>query len=112
MHLLKRETYFFYDVQKLHDLGHPFVIVTVLRAEKPTSTKVGAKAIITEDRNLFGWIGGAVPNQRSSAKQKKLYGTVHHGGTTSCCDQTACHGRIAGQTAKVWGGASVSWVWM
>ena len=39
----------FYDqIQKLPNTGNPFVIATVVRAEKPTSAKVGAKAIITD----------------------------------------------------------------
>ncbi|GAB4577931.1 MAG: hypothetical protein Fur0022_06630 [Anaerolineales bacterium] len=33
----------------LHPSGQPFVVATVVRAEKPTSVKPGAKAIITED---------------------------------------------------------------
>jgi xanthine dehydrogenase accessory factor len=49
-----------YDqVQSLRNTGDPFVIATVVRAEKPTSAKVGAKAIITEDGKLSGWIGGS-----------------------------------------------------
>jgi xanthine dehydrogenase accessory factor len=50
----------FYDkVQSLRNNGNPFVIATVVRAEKPTSAKVGAKAVITEDGSLSGWIGGS-----------------------------------------------------
>jgi len=50
----------FYDqIQTLRDTGNPFVIATVVRAEKPTSAKPGAKAIITEDGTLSGWIGGS-----------------------------------------------------
>ena len=48
----------FYDqVRTLRNTGNPFVIATVVRAEKPTSAKAGAKAIITEDGSLSGWIG-------------------------------------------------------
>jgi xanthine dehydrogenase accessory factor len=67
----------FYDkVQSLHNHGNPFVIATVVRAEKPTSAKVGAKAIITEDGTLSGWIGGscAEPTVRREAKQALLDG--------------------------------------
>ena len=50
----------FYDqVQTLRNTGNPFVIATVIRAEKPTSAKMGAKAIITKDGTLNGWIGGS-----------------------------------------------------
>jgi xanthine dehydrogenase accessory factor len=62
----------FYDqVQTLRNTGNPFVIATVVRAEKPTSAKVGAKALITEDGTLSGWIGGscAEPTVRREAKK-------------------------------------------
>jgi len=62
----------FYDkFQELRNTGNPFVIATVVRAEKPTSAKVGAKAIITEDSKLSGWIGGscAEPTVKREAKK-------------------------------------------
>ena len=62
----------FYDqFQTLRNAGNPFVIATVVRAEKPTSAKVGAKAIITEDSKLSGWIGGscAEPTVKREAKR-------------------------------------------
>ena len=62
----------FYDqVQTLRNNGNPFVIATVVRAEKPTSAKVGAKAIITEEGALTGWIGGscAEPTVKREAKK-------------------------------------------
>ena len=62
----------FYDkVQALRDTGNPFAIATVTRAEKPTSAKVGAKAIIIEDGTLSGWIGGscAEPTVKREAKK-------------------------------------------
>lgn len=62
----------FYDrVQTLRNTGNPFAVATVVRAEKPTSAKVGAKAIITEDGNLSGWIGGscAEPTVKREAKK-------------------------------------------
>ena len=37
----------------------PFVIATVVRAHAPTSAKAGAKAIITADGVLTGWVGGS-----------------------------------------------------
>ncbi len=43
----------------LSETGQPFVIATVVRAEKPTSAKAGAKAIITVDGALNGWVGGS-----------------------------------------------------
>ena len=38
--------------------GKPFAIATVVRAVAPTSAKPGAKAIITAEGELIGWIGG------------------------------------------------------
>jgi xanthine dehydrogenase accessory factor len=62
----------FYDkFQEQRNTGNPFAVATVVRAEKPTSAKVGAKAIITEDSKLDGWIGGscAEPTVRREAKK-------------------------------------------
>lgn len=35
-----------------------FALVTVLRAQAPTSAKAGDKALVTADGQIFGWIGG------------------------------------------------------
>jgi xanthine dehydrogenase accessory factor len=62
----------FYNQYKiLSERGDPFVVATVVRAEKPTSAKAGAKAIIAEDGNLSGWIGGscAEPTVKREAKK-------------------------------------------
>lgn len=45
--------------QSLTAADQPFVLATVVRAEKPTSAKAGAKAIITADGALDGWVGGS-----------------------------------------------------
>ena len=37
----------------------PFATAVVVRAERPTSAKPGAKAIVTPDGRLVGWIGGS-----------------------------------------------------
>lgn len=39
--------------------GQPFALAMVVRAEKPTSARPGAKAIITADGTLTGWVGGS-----------------------------------------------------
>ena len=45
---------------RLRQAGESFVIATVTRAEKPTSAKPGAKAIIiTAGGEWIGWIGGS-----------------------------------------------------
>lgn len=64
-------TNFYEQVQTLRNTGNPFVVATVVRAEKPTSAKVGAKAIIAEDGHLSGWIGGscAEPTVKREAKK-------------------------------------------
>ena len=47
------------EVHARRERGERFVLATVVRAEKPTSAKAGAKAIITEAGELIGWIGGS-----------------------------------------------------
>jgi xanthine dehydrogenase accessory factor len=44
---------------ELSSQGIAFALATVVRAEKPTSAKPGANAIITADGTLTGWIGGS-----------------------------------------------------
>lgn len=39
--------------------GEPFVLATVVRCERPTSAKPGARALIRQDGTLSGWIGGS-----------------------------------------------------
>lgn len=36
-----------------------FALATVVRCERPTSAKPGAKAIVREDGTVLGWVGGA-----------------------------------------------------
>jgi xanthine dehydrogenase accessory factor len=65
------QTDFYDEIHNLRAAGNPFVIATVVRAEKPTSAKAGAKAIITDDGALTGWIGGscAEPTVKREAKK-------------------------------------------
>ncbi|MPW20566.1 YHS domain-containing protein [Paraburkholderia sp. CNPSo 3157] len=44
--------------QQLIATGTPFAVVTVIRAAPPTSTQVGAQALVDGDGVLHGWIGG------------------------------------------------------
>ena len=44
---------------ELNRAGTAFALATVVRAEKPTSAKPGASAIITGDGTLTGWVGGS-----------------------------------------------------
>jgi len=44
---------------QLTQAGKPFVLATVVWCERPTSAKPGAQAIIQEDGQFTGWIGGS-----------------------------------------------------
>ena len=50
---------FYGDAADLIARREPFVTATVVRAERPTSAKPGAKAIVTREGTLHGWIGGS-----------------------------------------------------
>jgi len=39
--------------------GEAFALATVVRCERPTSAKPGAKALIRPDGSMTGWVGGA-----------------------------------------------------
>ena len=43
----------------LSEAGEPFVLATVVRCERPTSAKPGAKAVVRRDGTVVGWIGGS-----------------------------------------------------
>jgi xanthine dehydrogenase accessory factor len=55
----------------LRAAGKAFALVTVVRAEAPTSAKPGAKALVDADGNIEGWIGGgcAQPAVLKTVKQ-------------------------------------------
>jgi len=44
---------------RLSHEGEPFAMATVVRCERPTSAKPGAKALIRKDGTVLGWIGGS-----------------------------------------------------
>jgi len=50
---------FFGDAADLVTRREPFVTATIVRADRPTSAKPGAKAIVTAEGTLHGWIGGS-----------------------------------------------------
>jgi xanthine dehydrogenase accessory factor len=62
---------FYNEFQEMRQRGDPFVVATVVRAEKPTSAKAGAKALITAEGVLSGWVGGscAEPTVKREAKK-------------------------------------------
>lgn len=45
--------------RELSQKGEPFALATVVRCERPTSAKPGAKALIRHDGTVLGWIGGS-----------------------------------------------------
>ncbi len=57
---------------RLKKAGEPFVLATVVRAEKPTSAKPGAKALIKADGEWIGWIGGSCSKPAVAAEAKKV----------------------------------------
>ena len=44
---------------ELRRAGEPFALATVVRCERPTSAKPGARALIKADGTVSGWVGGA-----------------------------------------------------
>ncbi len=47
------------EAAELAARGEPFAVATVVRCERPTSAKPGAKALIRQDGSVSGWIGGS-----------------------------------------------------
>jgi len=45
--------------QSLAEAGESFVLATVVRCERPTSAKPGAKALVRQDGTVTGWVGGS-----------------------------------------------------
>lgn len=56
---MKAPTDVFAAAARLYRDGAPFVLATVVRAERPTSARPGAKAIVTGDGSFVGFVGGA-----------------------------------------------------
>ena len=47
------------EAEALRRRGEPFAVATVVRCERPTSAKPGAKAVIRADGSVSGWVGGS-----------------------------------------------------
>jgi len=45
--------------EELRRAGRAFVLATVVRVERPASTRPGDRAVVTSDGRLEGWVGGA-----------------------------------------------------
>ena len=44
---------------RLAEEGRPYVLATVVRVERPASTRPGDRALVTPEGELEGWVGGA-----------------------------------------------------
>jgi xanthine dehydrogenase accessory factor len=49
----------FEEAARLAAEGRPFALATVVRVERPSSARVGDRALVTADGLLVGWVGGA-----------------------------------------------------
>jgi xanthine dehydrogenase accessory factor len=47
------------EAGRLSAAGEPFVLATVVGVERPSSARVGDRALVTADGELHGWVGGA-----------------------------------------------------
>ncbi len=47
------------EAARLAEAGEPFALATVVRVERPASTRRGDRALVTADGAVRGWIGGA-----------------------------------------------------
>lgn len=47
------------EAARLAALGEPFALATVVRVERPASTRRGDRALVRADGTVVGWIGGA-----------------------------------------------------
>ena len=47
------------EAGRLSAEGKPYVLATVVRVERPASTKRGDRGLVTPDGSLAGWVGGA-----------------------------------------------------
>jgi xanthine dehydrogenase accessory factor len=47
------------DAGRLAAEGTPFALATVVGVERPSSARVGDRALVTTDGELHGWVGGA-----------------------------------------------------
>lgn len=47
------------EAGRLSGEGKPYALATVVRVERPASTRRGDRALVTPDGTLLGWVGGA-----------------------------------------------------
>lgn len=46
------------NIERLKAEGSPFAVATIVRTRDATSAKASAKAVVTPDEQIYGWIGG------------------------------------------------------
>ena len=47
------------EAGRLAEAGERFALATVVRVERPSSARIGDRALVTADGELHGWVGGA-----------------------------------------------------
>jgi xanthine dehydrogenase accessory factor len=47
------------EAGRLSEEGTPFALATVVGVERPSSARIGDRALVTADGELHGWVGGA-----------------------------------------------------
>ena len=47
------------EAGRLAQAGERFALATVVGVERPSSARVGDRALVTADGTLHGWVGGA-----------------------------------------------------
>lgn len=61
-------------VERLREQRTPFVLATVVRAEKPTSAKAGDRAIVLADGTIEGFVGGVCAESTVRVEGLRLLG--------------------------------------
>src|SRR5262245_23293776 len=61
----------------------PFVLATVVRAERPTSAKAGDKAILLPDGTIDGFVGGVCAESTVRLEGLRMLSSAHHNATST-----------------------------
>jgi xanthine dehydrogenase accessory factor len=61
----------------------PFVLATVVRAERPTSAKAGDKAIVLQDGTIDGFVGGVCAESTVRLEGLRLLSSAQHDATST-----------------------------
>jgi xanthine dehydrogenase accessory factor len=77
---------------RLSRAGEPFVLATVIRAERPTSAKPGAKAIVTAGGEWIGWIGGSCSKPAVEREARRVLASGEPGIVRLSSEETCASG--------------------